>query len=1135
MSDQHSAWGARTDQMAMLDRDSPRSRAGRSADEPSESLREWDDIPYIELHMHSCYSFLDGASSIKEMAEQAAQLGYPALALTDLDGLYGALEFAHELKERGIRQITGAELTISENQDAERSRIIVLAETRQGYRNLCRLLSIARGLFLDDPKAREQRRRRPWLAPEDVRSRSEGLILLIGGRHSEPTQSIERGDLATAEQLLRDWLAAFGPDHLFIELQDHLVYGDLRRNRLLVELAARIGVGVVGTGNVHYHERARHRLHDVLTALQHRTTLEQSHRERRPNDEFFLRAPEEQARRYAAYHSHAAANSVRIARRCSFDITDALGYRLPTPHLPSGQTPIERLTELCTERLEQRYQDSQHSLHHARAGARLHEELERIEQQGLAGFFLIYHEVIELAEEVAQEVRGRYAFRQQSNLPVGRGRGSSVASIVCYLIGLSHIDPIANDLYLGRFLNEDLHTLPDIDLDFPRDIRERLIERVHEHYGRDRAAMVATFPTYRLRSAVRDIGKALGLPLTELSRLSQLAGPYGSASQLLEELRRYPEFASRVHAPGWSDLIELAPQLAGLPRHVSEHVGGIVIAAEQLIDCVPCQPAAWEGRYLCQWDKDSVDDAQMVKIDFLALGMLSAVEETNSLIAEKFGQPIDLSQINFSSKDVYDDICDGDTVGVFQIESRAQIAMLPRTQPRSLNELAVQVAIVRPGPIVGGAVNPYVRERERQRSEPDYKPHIPHECVRDALSETLGVVLFQEQVLQVAQAMGGFSPALAERFRRAMNRKNAASLMQRYRDSFMQGAAERNVPPAVREQMFQNLVGFAEFGFPHSHSAAFALLAYQTAWLKRHYPVEFYCGLFNNQPMGFYPPHVLTNDALRHGVGILRPEIERSAAHCTVEESEDSRWGAVRIGLGYVQAVGAAGAEIVEQARRDGPFRSLFDFVQRTGLSRDAAENLIRVGAFDRLGLNRRELVWQLGLFHDGVARGHLHGARARQLRLPLPTAQDELALPEFSALERMVADYELLRLSPDSHPMQFLRRELGQGVVASLHLKHIPKGQLVTFVGLVVSRQRPQTARGSVFLLLEDEFGLVNVLVSQELDHAHPAVVRTATYVEVKGRLAERGGQLRTLIATEVQRFVPETVARMPEGKSWA
>ena len=1133
MAQDPSRWGSRAEQVAMLDSDSPRAHGQPDPEAPPPELREWGDTPYIELHLHSCFSFLDGASSIDELAERAAELGYPALALTDHDGLHGALEFAQALKERGIRPITGAELTISDGQEGPRSHVTVLAETREGYRNLCQLLSSARGLFLSDAKAKDQRRREPWLHAADLRARAAGLILLIGGRRSELADLAAASELAAAERELRGWLDAFGPDQVFVELQDHLVYGDAERNRRLAALAERVGVGVVGAGNVHYHERARHKLHDVLTAVQHRKTLEQSHRERRANDEFFLRSPTEQAERYAAYHPQAAANSVRIARRCQFDITADLGYRLPSPELAGGQTPIERLEQLCRERLIERYsRPGDQEL----ANARLQEELRLIEHHDLAGFFLIYHEVFELAKQVAHEIRGEQTARGRANLPVGRGRGSSVASIVCYLIGLSHIDPIANKLYLGRFLNEELHSLPDIDLDFPRDIRARLIERVYEHWGRDHAALVATFPTYRLRSAVRDIGKALGLPQAELGRLSQLAGPYSSASELHQEVQRYPEFASRVDAPGWRELMQLAPQLAGLPRHISEHVGGIVIASDQLIDCVPCQPAAWEGRYLCQWDKDSVDDARMVKIDFLALGMLSAVEDSISLIAEQHGRVVDLSRINFADQALYEDICRGDTVGVFQIESRAQIAMLPRTQPRNIEDLAVQVAIVRPGPIVGGAVNPYVRERERQRTIPNYRPRIPHECVREALSDTLGVVLFQEQVLQVAQAMGGFSPGKADRFRRAMSRKNATALVERYRASFMQGAAERGVAVEVAERVFHNLIGFAEFGFPHSHSVAFALLAYQTSWLKRYFAVEFYCGLFNSQPMGFYPPHVLTNDAQRHRVGIRRPAINRSEAHCSVLRGEGDQLGAVGIGLAYVQAVGAAGAETIEQARRQGgDFRSMFDFVQRTGLSRQATENLIRVGAFDEFGLNRRELIWQLGLFHDGMARGRLRGAQQRQLRLPLPTAQDQVSLQEFSPVERMTADYELLSLSPDAHPMQFFRPALGEGVASSRHLQHLPQGELVSFAGLVVCRQRPQTARGIVFLLLEDEFGLVNVLISKELDAAHPAIVRTASYVVVEGRLERRAGQFRTLIANKVQSFSPTTPTRMPEGHSWA
>ena len=1110
--------------------DTPRSFTPRdpTAPVPVEVL---DGTPYVELHLHSNYSLLDGASSIDELVGAARAQGHRALALTDHHGLYGAMEFARVAKEAGLRPITGLELEVVES-DGARSHLTLLAETREGYANLCRLSSLAFGLREDGAKEKEQRRLDPCLAVDELAHHAGGLIVLTGCRDGRISRLAQDGQDTAAEETLRRLVRWFGADSVFVELQDNYVFGDRPRNRALVTLAERVGVGVVGSGDVHYHERERHRLQDVLVAIRHRRTLDECHRERRPNSEFYLRSPEEQARRFAAYHPQAAANSVRIARRCTFDLTQDLGYRLPSPPVPEGRTPQQQLERICRERIGRRYVSA---AERKRAEEWLTKELRLVARHDLAGFFLIYHQVLELAEEVAREVRGPGPARSVTELPPGRGRGSSVASIICYLIGLSHIDPVRNNLFIGRFLNEEMHSLPDIDLDFPRDIRARLIERVYEHWGREHAALVAIFPTYRLRSAIRDVGKALGLPATELDRLAKRAGQYDRAGEVGEELRRYPEYADRVEARGWRELAELAQQLAGFPRHLSQHVGGMVISSEPLIDCVPCQPAAWPGRYLCHWDKDSIDDARMVKIDFLALGMLSVVEETVDLVAQERGQIVDLSRIDFDDQAVYDDICQGDTVGVFQIESRAQVAMLPRTQPRSLEDLTVQVSIVRPGPIVGGAVNPYVRRREQQRRDPRYVPEVPHECVREALAETLGVVIYQEQVLQVAGSMGGFTAGEADQFRRAMSRKRSLQAMELYRERFLAGARERDVPRRVAERVFDNLLGFAEFGFPKSHGAAFALLAYQSTWLKRYYAPELFCALFNNQPMGFYPPHVLTNDARRHAVEVRCPDINISNTACTVEHADVGR-GAVRVGLGYVRGVGeAGGARVDEERRRDGPFRSLFDFVQRTGLSRQATTNLIRIGAFDAFGLNRRELLWQLGLFSEGLQQASLSQPRERQLRLPLSTGQDQVQLDDFTAYQRMAADYELLALSPDSHPMQFLRPALGEGVASSRHLRTLPGGRTVEVAGLVVCRQRPLTAKGIIFLLLEDEFGMVNVLVSRELSERFREAVRTAAFLRVRGTLERRAGEQRTLVASSLHEIVPAEALRMPDGKSWA
>ncbi|MCA1597243.1 MAG: error-prone DNA polymerase, partial [Chloroflexi bacterium] len=493
----------------------------------------------------------------------------------------------------------------------------------------------------------------------------------------------------------------------------------------------------------------------------------------------------------------------------------------------------------------------------------------------LGGFFLVYRDLLELAKEIAVRVRGQSA-RGRFDLPPGRGRGSSVSSIICYLIGLSPVDPVKAKLSLGRFLNKELASVPDIDLDFPRDIREELIRAVHDRYGRDHVAMVAAYPTYRLRSAVRDIGKALGLPAPDVDRLARLSEGRG-AHTVEEEMRRLPGFEQAIQSAPWQHLIERAKELHGFPRHLSQHPGGMIISTRPLVEIVPVEHSAMEGRLLCQWDKDSCDDARFIKIDFLSLGMLSAVEECLNLIEENGKKPVDLSRIEFNDTAIYDRICAGDTVGVFQIESRAQMQMLPRTQPRNLEELAIEVAIVRPGPIVGGSVNPYIRRREALRKNPKARIYYDHPLLMPALRETLGVIIYQDQVLSVCQAMAGFSVGRAEALRRTMSRRRSRESMAQFEAEFIEGARVRGVSRSIAEKVFQQILGFSQYGFPKAHAAAFAILSYQSTWLCHYYPAEFVAAVMNNLPMGFYPRDVLLKDAQRHGVAFRRPGINSSA------------------------------------------------------------------------------------------------------------------------------------------------------------------------------------------------------------------------------------------------------------------
>src|SRR5947207_3321890 len=705
---------------------------------------------YIELHCHSAFSFLDGASLPEQLALTASRLGYPALALTDHNGLYGAMAFAQESKQLGLQAITGAELTLLDG-----SHVTLLAETPEGYANLCRLITEAH-LGRED-------RRDPRLDFASLEARHAGLIVLSGCRNGLLPQVLRRDGLATARRFAERCRAVFGKENFVVELQRNYVRGDLALTRALKDVADSVRLSVVASGNVHYHKRERHRLHDVLVAIRHRTTLDGSHDVRRANSEFFLRPPGEVEELFRDC-PEAVITTAALAERClGFDLTRDLGYRFPDfPGAERAPAPWA-LAQLCRAKLEERYPAGFEQRDEAER--RLAEELRIVEHHGLSGFFLVYHDLFELAREVAADVR-RGSRRAQGGLLPGRGRGSSVSSVVCYLLGLSHIDPVATRLFIGRFLNETLASVPDIDLDFPREIREELIRRVYKRYGDDHVGLVCSFPTYRLRSTVREIGKALDLPPGEIEQVAKLADRRSGG--LADELDQLPGFTAPRSAPLRKELCELAEEIAGLPRHISQHVGGMVISSRPLVEIVPLERAAMEDRVVCQWDKDACDDARFIKIDFLALGMLSLVEECVERIAVHQGKPPDLSRIDFDDPAVYDRICRGDTVGLFQIESRAQIQMIRRTRPKNLEDLAVEVAIVRPGPIVGGAVNPYVRRREEQRraraAGRAYEPPLDHPLLKEALAETLGVILYQDQVLQVCQALAGITAGQAERF-----------------------------------------------------------------------------------------------------------------------------------------------------------------------------------------------------------------------------------------------------------------------------------------------------------------------------------------------------------------------------------
>jgi error-prone DNA polymerase len=1029
----------------------------------------------VELHAHSSYSFLDGASLPEELAVRAAELGYEALALTDHDGLYGSLEFAYAAKQFGVRPITGAEVTL-----ADRSHVTLLVETPAGYANLCRLITAAH--VGTRPAGREsQPPGEPALEQELLEELNDGLVCLSG---------CARNGLAIRNPNAAARLArAFGRDRFFVELQRPYERGDGRRRKLLRELAESLGVQTVATGDAHAHHPRRAQLQDVLVAVRNRTSLDACEAERRGNHESVLLAPQEAVERFPE-DGEAVRRTVELAERLTFDLTEELGYRYPD-FSDSTEPAIVQLANVCSREFEHRYPPSNRLLR-SQARARLDEELKLIDELGLAGFFLLHWDVLELARECALEVRGRSDARHA--LPPGRGRGSSVGSLVCYLTGLSHVDPVGAELSLGRFLNRELNAVPDIDLDFPRDIREKLIVAVTERYGREHAALVASFATYRSRGAIRDVGKALGLPFAELERLAKVSEGW-NAKRVGEELGLLPDADRKLLSPRWRAFAELCHEIAGLPRHISQHPGGMVISSRPLTELVPVQPTAMAGRQMCQWDKDSCSDAGFLKIDLLGLGMLSAVEDCVEQIARLRGEPIDLSRIPLDDRAVYDDIQRADTVGDFQIESRAQMQSLLRTRPENLDDLTVQVALVRPGPIQGKAVHPYVAHREELRRDPGFVAPVDHPLLADCLRSTLGVVVFQDQVLEVAIALAGFSVGEAEGLRRAMSRKRSHDALEAYREQFVAGAVGKGVDPELANTVYDKLVGFSGFGFPKSHAAAFGLLAYQSAWLRRHYPAEFLCSLLNAQPMGFYPPATLVRDGQRRGVETRPPDVNVSAAKCVVED------GAVRIGLEYVNGVGEDESKaVVEERERRGPFRSIRELAQRASLSEHALETLVVAGACDCFHRPRRALLWELGLV-PRTQNVPGSGGEERQLALPLDPTAATPELPEPTVWERMLADYRTTSLSVGVHPMGLLRPHLPDGVLSSEALHGTRDRSSVTVAGMAVARQRPATANGVVFMLIEDEFGQVNLIVPPGVYDRFRALVRGEPLILARGR----------------------------------
>ncbi|HEY8677523.1 MAG TPA: error-prone DNA polymerase [Candidatus Dormibacteraeota bacterium] len=1022
--------------------------------------------PYVELHCHSNYSFLEGASHPEELVARARELEMPALAITDRNGLYGAVKFFGAAQRAGIQPIIGTVLTIDDgttppkdrvDYDRWGERLLLLAEDRVGYTNLCRLISKAQM-----PNAKGMAR----LPLTELEPLSGHLVALL----ADP-----RGRLPFYQE-------TFGRQRVFIELSDHFGATDRGRNQALIDLADRHDAPLVITNEVFYATRDRHRLHDVITAIRHRVTLDEAYRYLHPNAEHALKSGRELRQVFSRYPARVVdeglCHATEIAQRCRFSF-DLVGARFPGFSVAAGETPFSFLYRLCQEAVREKYRPVTPEV-----AARLQKELDVIDKTGFSEFFLINWDLMRFAR-----ARG---------IP-GQGRGSAADSIVAYLLGITRVDPIEHNLLFERFLHEEMTTTPDIDIDFSSEHREQVVQYIYEKYGPERTGMVCNVVTYRQRSAIREVGKALSFKEETIDHLAKSASAWDPESA--ETIARAAGYPTATAGREWQQLFDLSTQILGFPRHLSIHVGGMLVTGEPLIDIVPVERATMPGRMVVQFNKDDVEELGLIKMDMLGLRMLSVVAEALDLIEADTGTRPDLDALDLKDPQVYELCQQADTIGVFQIESRAQMQTLPRSRPDTFNDLVVEVAIIRPGPIQGNAVHPYLRRK--QGKEP---VTYLHPLLEPILKETLGVVLYQEQILKISMDCAGFSSAEADRFRRAMSSHRSHELMAAIRERFLQGCAAKGVSTPIAEEIFTKLAAFAEFGFTKSHAAAFARTCYETAWLKLHHAPALYAGLLNNQPMGFYHPHVLVEDAKHHGVKILPIDINKSYMRCSVEH------GALRLGFNYVHQVGDKALEALEEAQMRGPVASLEEFCRRVrltstsrnGLTRAQVQNIILAGAFDAIDANRRQLVWRFNEKADDWQRAPMIAEPSEAVSLPLLTHR-----------QRVATDYKLLSLSTTDHLIHFYRPQFTQmRVIDSKTLRqNIRDGARVRVGGLVITRQSPSTSKQFKFFTLADEFGHVDVILRPPIYQRYRQVANLEPILIMDGTLQKQDGVQSVLV----------------------
>lgn len=1052
--------------------DSPAWSRKRGAYEPPEQDRmPTSVVPYAELHAHSAYSFLDGASTPEELVEEAARLNLRAIALTDHDGLYGVVRFAEAARELDVATVFGAELSLSniartEQPDPPGPHLLVLARGAEGYRRLSR--EIAKAHLAGGEKGK------PRYDFDELTEAAGGhWHILTGCRKGHVQQALSEGGPDAAAVALADLVDRFGADRVSIELTHHGHPYDDERNAILAELAPRFGLdcrrrggsglGVVATTAAHFATPSRGRLAMAMAAIRARNSIDTAAGWLAPLGGVHLRSGEEMARRFGPEVVTAAAD---LGEQCAFGLA-LIAPQLPPFDVPPGHTEDSWLRHLVMTGAARRYGPPERA---PKAYAQIEHELRIIEQLKFPGYFLVVHDITRFCRD---------------NDILCQGRGSAANSAVCYALGVTNVDPIANDLLFERFLSPARDGPPDIDIDIESDLRENVIQYVYERYGRDYAAQVANVITYRGRSAVRDMARALGF--------SQ--GQQDAWSKHLSRWDGTPDSPDVAEIP--EQVIELANQIANLPRHMGIHSGGMVICDRPIADVCPVEWARMENRSVLQWDKDDCAAIGLVKFDLLGLGMLSALHYAIDLVAEHKGIEVDLATLDLSEPAVYEMLQRADSVGVFQVESRAQMATLPRLKPREFYDLVVEVALIRPGPIQGGSVHPYIKRRNGL--EP---VTYDHPSMEPALRKTLGVPLFQEQLMQLAVDCAGFSAAEADQLRRAMGSKRSTSKMRRLRDRFYDGMRDlHGITGVVADRIYEKLEAFANFGFPESHSLSFASLVFYSSWFKLHHPAAFCAALLRAQPMGFYSPQSLVADARRHGVAVHGPDVNAALAHADLE----NRGLDVRLGLGSVRHIGDDLAQrIVDERKANGKFTSLLDLTGRVQLTVPQTEALATAGALGCFGITRREGLWAAGA-----------AATQRPDRLPGVGSSSHIPpLPGMSALELSAADVWATGVSPDSYPTEYLRKHLDNlGVIPTDRLLDVADGTRILVAGAVTHRQRPATAQGVTFINLEDEKGMVNVLCAPGVWSRYRKVAQTAPALIVRGIVQNATGAV-TVVA---------------------